>query len=289
MKHLLFLIALAVSAQQIKINPITGLPDLVGSSGGGGAVSSVTAGPLGAITVSPTTGATVVDVDPAYVPNKAGTETIIGDWTFYDSTAVTGNTLVVVRAGAGQSGNLQSWRDSAGGGLASINQTGAIAAFDLYNNNDTWYSIGSVVRHGSDVVLRWSSTTSQGGAADSGFARNAAGIVEVNNGTAGTLRDLIQRHPLAGGTSPTIASGFGTTPSIAGKDAAGRVTVGSGGTAATGTITFGTAWATAPVCTAANETTQLALFPTATTTTLTLASTTPFTAADKLVYQCIGY
>ncbi len=96
-------------------------------------------------------------------------------------------------------------------------------------------------------------------------------------------------HIIARGTSPTITSGFGTTPSIAGKDAAGRVTVGTGGTAATGTITFGTAWTTAPVCTAANETTQLALFPTATTTTLVLASSTPFTAADKLVYICVGY
>ncbi len=40
--------------------------------GGAGAVSSVTAGPTGAVTVSPTTGAVVVDVDPAYVPNLTG-------------------------------------------------------------------------------------------------------------------------------------------------------------------------------------------------------------------------
>lgn len=288
MKHLLILIALAASAQQIKINPITGLPDLVGGGGSGGA-TSVTAGATGALVISPTTGAVVADVDTAYVPNKAGAETIIGNWTFYDTTAVTGSTLLTVRAGAGQSGNLQSWQNNGGGDIANVNSSGAMLANDFYNKNDSWYQTGTSVLQGSNVVVKWSSTTSQGGTADAGFARNADGIVEVNNGVAGTLRDLIQRHPLAGGTSPTITSGFGTTPSIAGKDAAGRITVGSGGTAATGTITFGTAWATAPVCTAANETTQLALFPTATTTTLVLASTTPFTAADKLVYQCVGY
>jgi hypothetical protein len=86
MKHLLLLIALAASAQQIKINPITGLPDLVGSSASG--VASVTAGPLGALVCTPTTGAVVCDVDSAYVPNKAGSATITGAWTF--STPPTG-------------------------------------------------------------------------------------------------------------------------------------------------------------------------------------------------------
>lgn len=75
MKHLLILIALAAAAQQIKINPITGLPDLVGS-GGGGAVSSVTAGPTGALTCTPTTGAVVCDVDTAYIANKTITGVI---------------------------------------------------------------------------------------------------------------------------------------------------------------------------------------------------------------------
>lgn len=302
MKHLLILIALAASAQQIKINPITGLPDLVGGGGGGGA-TSVTAGATGALVISPTTGAVVVDVDTAYVPNKAGAQTIIGNWTFQNGT----DTKTVVKGGSAQTLNLQEWQDSAAAVLAGVTKEGygffgstpgmqlrgdtaQLSIFDtsvnrhlfaIQNSNSIGISAGT--------TLSWGSGNQATGSLDTGLARNAAGIVEVNNGTAGTLSDLIQRHPLAGGTSPTITSGFGATPSIAGKDAAGRITVGSGGTAATGTITFGTAWATAPVCTAANETSQITLFPTATTTTLVLASTTPFTAADKLVYQCIGY
>jgi hypothetical protein len=92
MKHLLLLIALAASAQQIKINPITGLPDLVGSNSG--AVSSVTAGPLGALVCTPTTGAVVCDADPLYVPNKTGSNTWTGvnDFTGATVTGIGGGT-----------------------------------------------------------------------------------------------------------------------------------------------------------------------------------------------------
>jgi hypothetical protein len=41
----------------------------------------------------------------------------------------------------------------------------------------------------SGGTLRWTSGAT-GGTADTGFKRNAAGVLEVNNGTAGTLRDL---------------------------------------------------------------------------------------------------
>lgn len=125
---------------------------------------------------------------------------------------------------------------------------------------------------------------------DVGFTRNAAGVVEVNNGaTAATYRDLKLRHLIAAGTAPTIASGFGTSPSIAGADDAGRLTVGTGGIATTGVITFGTAYGTAPACVANNETSVLLIQATATTTTLTLTAATPFAASDKLTWVCQGY
>lgn len=49
--------------------------------------------------------------------------------------------------------------------------------------------------------LEWSSTTSLGGATDTGLKRNAAGVLEVNNGTAATWRDLIARTHFGGGTA----------------------------------------------------------------------------------------
>lgn len=99
-------------------------------------------------------------------------------------------------------------------------------------------------------------------------------------------------HPiyLAGAAPPIVhAATCGTTPGIAGSDASGRVTVGSGGSATSCQVDFGTAWATAPVCVGGNETTALAAKFTASTTSLTIASGSAFTAADKLVYKCTGY
>lgn len=129
----------------------------------------------------------------------------------------------------------------------------------------------------------------------SGLLLKTDGSTEINNGTAGRFQDLKVRH-LSGGAvatyapAPTIASGFGTTPAIAGTDTAGRVTVGTGGAATTGAVTFGTAFTTnGPACYCNNETTFLLCRATATTTTLTLASVTPFTAGDALSWNCIGY
>ena len=45
----------------------------------------------------------------------------------------------------------------------------------------------------STYRVRWSSTDSITGTYDTGVARNSAGVVEINNGTAGTLRDLMAR------------------------------------------------------------------------------------------------
>lgn len=214
-----------------------------------------------------------------------------GQYTLYDPTGGTGVSKLVVREGAGQgSTGIFETQDTAGVTSHRFSSGPAFYQFngssDILSNltSGNWYVANNKIFGFSSAV-----NLNGGNLIDAAIGRNGIGIIEVNNGTLGTLRDLIQRHPLGGGTAPTITSGFGTTPSIAGSDSAGRVTVGTGGTAATGTITFGTAWATAPACTAANETTQLALFPTATTTTLVLASSTPFTAADKLVYICVGY
>lgn len=59
-------------------------------------------------------------------------------------------------------------------------------------------------------VLKWSSTSLSTGAADVGLARNAAGTLEVNSGTAGTLRDLTDRNEIITGTA-AISNGSGST------------------------------------------------------------------------------
>lgn len=52
---------------------------------------------------------------------------------------------------------------------------------------------GSSVLVHSGYITKYSSTSAYNGTADLGHARNAAGVLEINNGTAGTYRDLILR------------------------------------------------------------------------------------------------
>lgn len=90
-------------------------------------------------------------------------------------------------------------------------------------------------------------------------------------------------------TAPSISSGFGSSPSIAGSDNAGRITVGSGGSANTGVIAFGRTWTTAPACSVSDESTVLLVQSRATATQLTLTGASAFGSGDVLAYTCIGY
>lgn len=365
MKKALFFIALAVGAQNIKFNPLTGQLDLVG----GGAVTagsgitvvgstvsadtavmesranaqagttvygrSTTGNDAYVVSLTPaltaytrgsclildadtaSVGTATINVDtlgaksilgkggvtlangdiPKDTPTQIcydGTQFTIGSGHFLFNSAAGGSTNVVVRNGASQSGNLQEWQNNAGSTMAYITSGGYVFGTGaFFGGGNGVLSLGyydAQLALASNYPVAWSNTSGDVSATrDTGLARNAAGIVETNNGTAGTIRDFKTRHLIGGGTAPTISSGFGTSPSIAGTDMAGRVTVGTGGVATSGVVLFGTAWGTAPACTVHNETTQLVAFPTATTTQLTIASSTAFTASDKLVYICVGY
>lgn len=63
----------------------------------------------------------------------------------------------------------------------------------------------------SDHMFSWSSQADNFAAADTGLSRNAAGILEINNGTAGTFRDLKARAgTFSGALSATNLSGTNT-------------------------------------------------------------------------------
>jgi hypothetical protein len=69
----------------------------------------------------------------------------------------------------------------------------------------------------STTRLTWSSGTNARNAGDTGFARNAAGVIEANNGTAGTFRDLIVRNLRMSAPTlvPASASASGSEGQIA--------------------------------------------------------------------------
>jgi parallel beta-helix repeat protein len=71
---------------------------------------------------------------------------------------------------------------------------GGSSNFTFYDFSQNNARIGNVgVRLASNRQLAWANTNDATQAADTGLDRNAAGVVEVNNGTPGTLRDFKAR------------------------------------------------------------------------------------------------
>ena len=93
------------------------------------------------------------------------------------------------------------------------------------------------------------------------------------------------------GASPTISSGFGTSPSIVQQNgtAAFEINVGTGGSATSGVIGLPTA-ANGWSCTAQDMSTNIVTRETAfTTTTVTLTAASAWTASDKLLVNCAAF
>jgi hypothetical protein len=135
-----------------------------------------------------------------------------GTARFYDQTATTGSTKVVVRAGAGQSTtNLQEWQNSSGTNLANIDSGGNIFGNQVLDNSNAGRINSGGFYAASNKPYGFSSTTSSGGTPDLGIYRNAAGVLEINNGTGGTYRDLILRRSQHNGVTvadlPAAAAG----------------------------------------------------------------------------------
>lgn len=107
--------------------------------------------------------------------------------------------------------------------------------------------------------------------------------------------------PVLAATTPTISSGFGTSPSVvAGKAYAFRVNVGTGGTATSGVVNLGTTATTGWNCTCADLTTQsstvfLCKQTASSTTTATIGNfdaagaAAAWTAADILAVTCTAF
>jgi len=101
-------------------------------------------------------------------------------------------------------------------------------------------------------IIGWdSSSDPANNSTDSGVGRNAAGRLEINNGTAATYRDLIVRQYYA---DQTITAG-GTTGNQTINKSAGTVNVAAAGTAVTVTNSLVTTSSTIHVSTRTNDTT----------------------------------
>jgi hypothetical protein len=91
------------------------------------------------------------------------------------------------------------------------------------------------------------------------------------------------------GTAPTV-SACGTGPSITGNDVAGKVTIGSGGVVTSCTLTFTSAYTTAPSCVITGSVNTITYSATTTTGVLTInASAAAAFASTVVSYICTGY
>ncbi|HEY3459079.1 MAG TPA: hypothetical protein VGK64_31125 [Bryobacteraceae bacterium] len=128
----------------------------------------------------------------------------------YDATATTGSTKLIFRDGAGQAGSKLELQNNSGVVQASIDASFR-AGFPAYTLGavypGTIAALQSTFDPGHPLAMQnsagvgWSSTSSWSGTIDTAINRSAAGVVEINSGTAGTLRDLKARNLQAAGGS----------------------------------------------------------------------------------------
>lgn len=113
----------------------------------------------------------------------------------------------------------------------------------------------------------------------------ADGMISIEN-NAQTIGVRLKADAL-----PTVASGFGTSPTVTAGSTpfAGSVNVGTGGVATSGIINFnGTAFPSAPFPIVMNQTTGAVCRATASTTQLTITAPAAFTASDVISWICVS-
>ena len=121
---------------------------------------------------------------------------------------------------------------------------------------------------------------------DTSVARDAAGVVQINSGTAAAYSELKLRSIVLGGSAPAL-TGTCTTGSQTGANTAGTFTATC--TAQTVIITFAFTAPTGWICNAHDQSTPAdALNQTSSTTTsCTLTGTT--VAADRISFNAVAY
>ena len=177
-----------------------------------------------------------------------------GTFTLYNETPTTGSTSLVVRAGAGQStNNLTTWQNAAGTLMASVASSGGFSSVDGFFGVQSGGSFlvglqANGVNLNNVRPVAWSSTGDINGVKDVALYRNAAGVIEVNNGTAGTFRDILARRVQSAGETvanlPAAAAGnAGTITYITDANATTiGSTVAGGGSNKVLVWSDGTAW-----------------------------------------------
>lgn len=170
--------------------------------------------------------------------NSAGVtfEGLLIDWT--DTASAAGSMPINVKVG----GSSKFKVDKSGLVITGSNGSASSPAFAIGTNGGLYSSstnriaiaaggsarleIASVqILGGNSMSYGWASSSNPaGGSPDTAFNRNGAGIIEINNGTVGSYRDLVLRNLLASGGNGSYIQ----TPSMTVANLAAAATAGAG-------------------------------------------------------------
>ena len=213
-----------------------------------------------------------------------------------DSTGITGNWI---QFGEGTS-TATSGTISRFAITPTYNQASGTAANTDLLINRTQTAVGSGAQRLIDAQV---GSVSQFSVTNGGVVQ-AAGSITANTDLIAANRYILASKALINVTAPTIASGFGSSPSVPANNgtAAFTVNVGTGGTASAGVITMpaaATGWNCAVenrTGVAANRANQRTVQTATTTTSVTVQNQTistgaalAWTASDVLALTCMGY
>ena len=236
-----------------------------------------------------------------------------GSILIYAGSNTSAGTTLTMRAGEGSGGSTDGGDALLAGGAA----VGSGQAGDLTlqaGDSQTGYGGSATLKGGTRLSstgtrLDGGTVTVEGGSAFNGGTGNAnggpvvlRGGVKGASGSEGKVSFQAQsgynfliglggeEHVVvSGGAAPTISAGGGTGGTIAGRDQAFIVTMGTGSPTSV-TVTFAKAWTTAPVVTCLTSKTGVTLSLTAvSTTSVQITSSAAWSSSDKLHVHCMGY
>lgn len=152
---------------------------------------------------------------------------------------------------------------------------------------------GSVFISGGDAQQGSTGNSNGGGIELHGGPPGGAGSygdITFHGADRFMVADCDEQHlRFGGGAAPTISAGGGTGGTIAGRDQAFIVTMGTGSPTSV-TVSFANTWTTAPVVTCMTTKTGVTLSLTAvSTTSVQITSSAAWSSSDKLHVICMGY
>jgi hypothetical protein len=221
------------------------------------------------------------------ITNPGGSSSIISGTT--PITCTSGTTGVLYQSGGKVTCDTTFTSDGAGQIVASNN----------FSSTNGFNAAGGAIAINTTSWLYFSNTAEFqiGNPVSAGWGFNAAGVIEFNNGTRGTLAEAKVRSLVGGGSAPSLS---GTCVVVAGTQAGGN-TIGKfsipAGNCAQNTTVILTFGFTAPNgwhCNATDHTTVAAIFAetgalSPTTATLTITSATAAVAADVVTFACFAF